>query len=73
MNRFDGQVAITTGAASGIGRQIALRFAREGGISVIADLDFAAARATSQKNCLATVLIGREVFPEVPSKKGYSH
>ena len=39
MNRFDGQVAIITGAASGIGRQIALRFVREGGISVIADLD----------------------------------
>jgi 3-hydroxybutyrate dehydrogenase len=49
MNRFDGQVAIITGAASGIGRQIALRFAREGGIPVIADLDFEAARATSQE------------------------
>src|SRR5208337_1778097 len=30
MSRLDGKLAIVTGSASGIGRQIALRFAREG-------------------------------------------
>ena len=29
MSRLDGKLAIVTGSASGIGRQIALRFARE--------------------------------------------
>ena len=37
MSLFDGRVAIVTGAASGIGREIALRFAARGGTPVIAD------------------------------------
>jgi NAD(P)-dependent dehydrogenase (short-subunit alcohol dehydrogenase family) len=37
-NSLDGRVAIVTGAARGIGRAIALRYAREGAIVVIADL-----------------------------------
>jgi len=40
MPRFSGKVAIVTGAASGIGKEIALRFAAEGGVPVIADLNF---------------------------------
>jgi 3-hydroxybutyrate dehydrogenase len=40
MSRLDGKLAIVTGSASGIGRQIALRFAREGAKVAIADLDF---------------------------------
>lgn len=42
LNRFTNQVAIITGAASGIGRACALRFAQEG--ANIACLDFDAAR-----------------------------
>jgi 3-hydroxybutyrate dehydrogenase len=49
MSRFDGKVAIVTGAASGIGKEIAIRFAAEGGIPVIADLNLDAADATARE------------------------
>jgi 3-hydroxybutyrate dehydrogenase len=47
MSRFDRRVAIITGAASGIGKEIAFRFAAEGGVPVIADLNLDAAKATA--------------------------
>jgi 3-hydroxybutyrate dehydrogenase len=47
MARFDKKVAIVTGAASGIGKEIALRYAAEGGTPVIADLNLDAANATA--------------------------
>jgi 3-hydroxybutyrate dehydrogenase len=46
MARFHGKVAIITGAASGIGREIAASFAREGAHAVIADLNIEAAEET---------------------------
>jgi 3-hydroxybutyrate dehydrogenase len=49
MARFDGRVAIITGSASGIGKEIALRLAAEGGIPVIADLNLASAQATADE------------------------
>lgn len=49
MARFTDQVAIITGSASGIGRQIATRMAAEGAAVVIADLNLAAAEAAAKE------------------------
>ena len=49
MSRFSDKVAIITGAASGIGKEIALRFAAEGGVPVIADLNLDAADAAARE------------------------
>jgi len=48
MNRLEGKVAIVTGAASGNGRGMAVRFAEEGADVVVADVDVAGAEETAR-------------------------
>jgi len=43
MGKLDGKVAVITGAASGMGRAMSIRFAREGAAIVLADLNAAGA------------------------------
>lgn len=46
MGRLDGKVAVITGAASGIGRGTAWRFAKEGAAVIVADLNSEGGEAT---------------------------
>ncbi len=46
--KLQNKIAIVTGAASGIGREIALRYAQEGAKVVIADLAIGPAKATAE-------------------------
>jgi 3-hydroxybutyrate dehydrogenase len=73
MSRFSDKVAIITGAASGIGKEIALRFAAEGGVPVIADLNFDHADATAREIKAGgsdAFAVGMNVADEAAVEKG---
>ena len=49
LGRLKGKVAIITGAASGIGKEIALVYAREGAAVAVADINQTAAQKTADE------------------------
>jgi len=59
MGKLDGKVAVITGAASGMGRATAIRFAKEGAAVVVADLNSQGGEATISE---IAVTGGRAVF-----------
>jgi len=73
MSRFSKKVAVITGAASGIGKEIALRLAADGGTPVIADLNLDAADATAREikaQGSDAFAVGMNVADETTVKKG---
>ncbi|MBU4195111.1 MAG: SDR family NAD(P)-dependent oxidoreductase [Actinobacteria bacterium] len=61
MKEFSGKVVVVTGAASGIGREIALAFARRGARLVIGDINGDGLRAVGEE----LEALGTEFFAEV--------
>jgi 3-hydroxybutyrate dehydrogenase len=67
------RVGIITGAASGIGKEIALRLATRGGVPVIADLDLKVAEATAaeiRKSGTGAFAVAMNVADEAQVEKG---
>jgi len=79
MRRFDGRVAVVSGAAQGMGRAVALRLGQEGATVVAVDVNGAGATATAREiggaSVAATCDIGDEsavarLFDTVAAKFG---
>src|SRR6266851_7891635 len=64
MTRLAGKVAFVTGAASGLGRAIALRFAAEGARVALADIDAAGGHAVATQIGAAALFIAHDVTSE---------
>jgi NAD(P)-dependent dehydrogenase (short-subunit alcohol dehydrogenase family) len=65
MQRFEGKIAIVTGAGQGIGAAIARRFAEEGGTLVLAEIDAALGPATAAGIAAETGAVTRFIRTDV--------
>ncbi|HSC65407.1 MAG TPA: 3-hydroxybutyrate dehydrogenase [Caldimonas sp.] len=63
-NQLQGKIAIVTGAASGLGKDIALTYAREGGKVAIADMNMAAAQAVAAEIGADAMALAMDVTDE---------
>ena len=72
MGRFDGKAAVVTGAASGIGRAVAIRLAQEGASVACLDIQVEAAEETAGQITAAggTASVHRVDLLDTPSIKG---
>lgn len=64
MGRLAGKTAFITGAASGIGREIAKQFAQEGAVLVLADIDTDGLRQTASAIGTSTLQVSLNVTSE---------
>jgi len=72
MDNLDGKVAVVSGSGCGIGRQIALKLAREGAAVVVNDLDEAPAKDTADEITAAggraVAVVGSVTDPDFPEE-----
>jgi NAD(P)-dependent dehydrogenase (short-subunit alcohol dehydrogenase family) len=70
-SRLRGRTALVTGAGSGIGRQVALRFAAEGARVVFTDRDAAAAQAAAAERD-GTLAVPMDIADEASVEAGFA-
>ena len=63
-NQLQGKIAIVTGAASGIGKEIAATYAREGARVAIADMNLAAAQSAAESIGASAMAVAMDVTDE---------